>query len=168
MCLKIFIARIMDVSLGTIRTVMTVKNKNILAMTIGFFEITIWFLVVKDALSSNDNGLWITFAYASGFSAGTYIGGFIANKFIHGKLSVQIIMNETSNKFIDILRNEGYAVSIIPLGDNNKNKKYMLFLEIDSRQLDHLRKIIREYDKNAFVVVNETKQVFNGYFSQNK
>ena len=52
LCIKIFFVRILDVSLGTIRTIMTVKNKNLIASIIGFVEITIWFLVVKEAINT--------------------------------------------------------------------------------------------------------------------
>ena len=50
LCLTVFFGRIIDVSLGTIRTLFTVKGKRIIAATIGFIEATIWFLVVKEAL----------------------------------------------------------------------------------------------------------------------
>ena len=40
LCIKIFLVRILDVSLGTVRTIMTVKNKNLIASIIGFIEIS--------------------------------------------------------------------------------------------------------------------------------
>ena len=78
MCLKIFVARLIDVSLGTFRTINTVKGKNFVASLIGMVEITVWFLVVKEALNTDNNSYWIVFSYALGFSVGTYIGGIIA------------------------------------------------------------------------------------------
>ena len=79
LCIKIFFVRILDVSLGTVRTIMTVRNKNFLASVIGFIEISVWFLVVREALTTTDNSLFIVFSYALGFSTGTYIGGLISN-----------------------------------------------------------------------------------------
>ena len=61
LCLKIFFVRIIDVSLGTIRTIMSVKNKDLIASLIGFIEITVWFLVVKEALNTNENSFFIVF-----------------------------------------------------------------------------------------------------------
>lgn len=164
LCIKIFFVRIMDVSLGTIRAVMTVKEKNLTATLIGFFEVTIWFLVVKDALNSDSNSLWIVFSYAGGFATGTYIGGIIAKKFIRGKLGIQIIIHEEGVALIDALRENQYAVSVLNAKGSSGDNKLLLFLEIDSNHLEELQKLVRSYDEKAFVVVNETKLVQNGYF----
>ena len=74
LCIKVFLARIVDVSLGTFRTIITVKGKALYASIIGFFEVLIWFLVVKEALNTNETGILIGISYALGFAAGTYIG----------------------------------------------------------------------------------------------
>ena len=165
LCIKIFFVRIMDVSLGTVRTVMTVKGKNFIAALIGFVEITIWFLVVKDALNSSSNSLWITFSYAGGYAVGTYLGGFISKTFIRGKLGVQIVIHEEKANLVDALREHGYAVSVISAHGYEGNNKLMLFMEIDNVQLDKLQEIVKKYDEKAFIVVNETKYVQNGYFN---
>ena len=164
LCIRIFLVRIMDVSLGTIRTVMTVKGKNIIAALIGFIEVTIWFLVVKDALNSASNSLWIAVSYAGGYAAGTFIGGFISKKFIHGKLGVQMVIHEEKKEVIDALREHGYAVSVVSAQGYQGNNKLMLFSEIDSNHLSELENIVKKYDEKAFIVVNETKYVQNGYF----
>ena len=78
MCLKIFFARLIDVSLGTFRTINIVKGKDLIASIIGLIEITVWFLVVKEALNTDNNSIFIVLAYALGFSVGTYIGGKIS------------------------------------------------------------------------------------------
>ena len=66
LCLKIFFVRIIDVSLGTIVTVLTVKGKRLLATIVGFIDVIIWFLVVKEALNTNLDSMWIAVSYASG------------------------------------------------------------------------------------------------------
>ena len=63
------------------------------------------------------------------------------------------------------IRKEGYAVSVIDVKGQDKDKeKYMLFIEIDKKRFDHLRNLIKELDEKAFIVVNETRMVQNGYF----
>lgn len=164
LCIRIFLVRIMDVSLGTIRTVMTVRGKNVIAALIGFIEVTIWFLVVKDALNSASNSLWIAVSYAGGFATGTFIGGFISKTFIKSKLGVQIVIQEKNKKLIDILRESGYAVSVVSAQGFEGNNKLMLFLEIENNHLIEVEEIVKRYDERAFIVVNETKYVQNGYF----
>ncbi len=164
LCIKLFCVRIMDVSLGTIRAVMTVKEKNLIATIIGFFEVTIWFLAVKDALNSDSNSLWIVFSYAGGFAAGTYIGGILAKKFIRSKLGIQIILHEDGYPLVNVLRENNYAVSILNAKGSRGDNKLFLFLEIDSHSLESLKQLVKKYDEKAFMVVNETKYVQNGYF----
>ena len=113
LCIKVFCVRILDVSLGTTRTIVMVKGKTTLASIIGFFEVLIWFLVVKEALNTDINSIWIAVAYAGGFATGTFVGGFLSNKFIKGNFGVQVILSKNDNKVVNTLRKEGYAVSVI-------------------------------------------------------
>lgn len=166
LCLKIFFVRIIDVSLGTIRTFFSVKGQNFIASVIGFIEITVWFLVVKEALNTTNNSLWIVFSYASGFSVGTYIGGILSNKLIEGNLGVQIITSGKSSELVKTLRKEGFGVSVIDVRGQDENIKHMLFIEINNKSFSHIRKIIKEIDPKAFIVVNETKYVQNGYIKK--
>ena len=57
LCIKIFCCRIIDVSMGTIRTINVVKGKTLIGAVIGFFEVLIWFLIVKDALNTELTGI---------------------------------------------------------------------------------------------------------------
>ncbi len=166
LCIKIFFVRIIDVSLGTVRTIFSVKGQNFIASLIGFVEITVWFLIVREALNTDSNGFWVTMAYAGGFAAGTYIGGILSNKFINGNLGVQIITEDKNNKMITELRKEGYAVSVIDVKGQNDKGKYMLFIEISNKNFEHLKEIVKNIDEKAFIVVNETKFVQNGYLKK--
>lgn len=167
LCLKVFFVRILDVSLGTIRSIVTIKGKIKTASFIGFVEVFVWFVVVKEALNTDNNSIFIAIAYSLGFATGTYIGGFISNRYIKIKLGVQVILSGKNNDIVKIIRNNGYAVSIIDVkGQNWNDSKYMLFIEIDSRKYNDLENLIKSLDKNAFIVVNETKHVHNGYFAK--
>lgn len=164
LCIKIFFVRIIDVSLGTVRTIFSVKGKNIIASLIGFIEITVWFLVVKEALNTDENSLWIVISYAGGFSAGTYIGGILSQKFIQSNLGVQVI---TPNyNIIEILRNNGFAVSVLDIKGKKDEKKYMLYISITNKNYDELERIIKSYDEKAFIVVNEIKNIENGFIKK--
>lgn len=165
LCSKIFVVRIIDVSMGTIATILTIKGKKLLASIIGFIQILLWFLIVKEALNTQETSILVAISYALGFATGTYLGAYISEKYISGNFGVQVI---TSNKgLINLLRKEGFGLSAIDIISEDENsKKYMLFIEIEKSKFDKLRKLIKRIDKNAFVVVNETKEVYNGYFQK--
>lgn len=164
MCVKIFFARLIDVSLGTFRTINTVKGRDLIASLIGLVEITVWFLIVKEALNTDNNSYFIVASYALGFSVGTYIGGKISKIFIRSTLEVQVILSKKDDKLINLIRKHGYGVTIIDI----KNDRYMLYIEIKDNSLEKLKKLIKSNDKKAFITVQETKYVENGYFNVEK
>lgn len=164
LCIKIFFVRILDVSLGTVRTIMTVRNKNFLASVIGFIEISVWFLVVREALTTTDNSIYIVISYALGFSTGTYIGGLISNRYIKGYMSVYVI-SDKYEKLVSVLRDNEFGVSSLNIKGMN-NDKVMLLIQINSSSLDKLKSIINKYDSKAFVIINDTKYVQNGFIKR--
>lgn len=162
--LKIFFVRIIDVSLGTFRTILTVKGKRQYASMIGFIEVLIWFIIVREALNTDAGGILVGIAYACGFSVGTYIGGLLSDKFISGTLSLQIILSNNDKSVIDRIRKEGFAVSVTNVfGQEHDKEKYMLFMEINKKSFEQLEQLINELDPKAFMVVNETKLAQNGF-----
>lgn len=162
LCLEIFFARILDVSLGTVRTILTVKEKRFVASLIGFIEVTIWFIVVKEATSTPEVNLWIVIFYAGGFAVGTYLGSLISTKFIKGTLSVQIITSSKNQTLIKALRDKGFAVSVIDAQGKDGNK-YLLLVEINKSKLASLEKLVYSLDKKPFIIVDDTKYVQNGF-----
>jgi len=163
LCIKIFLVRIIDVSLGTFRTIITVKGKSLYASIIGFIEVFVWFIIVREALNTDVDSIWIAISYSLGFATGTYIGSIISNKFIKTNFSFEIITSKY--EMIDILREKGFGVTVLNVkGKDDKKDKYMLLLEIENTALNDLKNTIRKIDKEAFVIVTETKYVQNGYF----
>lgn len=162
LCLKVFAARIIDVSLGTVRTMFTVKGKRLIASIIGFFEVLIWFLVVREALSTDESGIFVAISYALGFATGTYIGGFLSSILIKGKVIVRVFTDNLT--LADTLRNEKYGVSSIECKGYNGSERHMLYISVDNAKEKELRKLVRELDKNAFIIESETNYTENGYY----
>ena len=164
LCVKIFFVRILDVSLGTVRMIITVKGNKLVASLIGFFEILVWFLIVKEALNTTETSIFIALSYSLGYATGTYIGGILSDKFVSGTLSVQVVLSNNNHKIVDKIREEGFAVSVVNVKGKEDHDKYMLFMEIDKKKINQLKYLIKYLDSKAFVVVNETKMVENGFF----
>lgn len=168
LCLKIFFIRILDVSLGTVRTIITIKGKVWLASIVGFIELFVWFVIVKEALNTDNNSIFIAISYAGGFATGTYIGGILSNKIIHTDLTIQIITVK-ADILAGVLRDNNYAVSTLDIkGMQEDQDKKLLIVQTNDRKLNNIRKLIRDIDNKAFVFINETKFVFNGYYGIKK
>ncbi|HPE15974.1 MAG TPA: DUF5698 domain-containing protein [Oscillospiraceae bacterium] len=167
LCVKVFCCRIADVSLGTLRTIQVVKGRRLYAAGLGFMESGLWFLVVREAITSDMGGLPITLAYAAGFSTGTLLGCVLADKIIETKICFQVVTSKRDDDLIAAIRDAGYAVSVVEvLGSKFGEQKYMLFIEIESTKQKEVRNLIRTMDEKAFIMVQESKSVYNGYFGK--
>lgn len=160
LCIKIFFARILDVTIGTVRTVIMVKGKVYIAAFLAFFEVLIWFFVAREALMTNIDSLMIPIAYSAGYATGTFIGTYISNNFIKGIVGVEIITKQNQLQLIDEIKKNGFAVSIIDL---KGNKNGMLLCQINNKKQSKLLNIVKIIDPSAFIIVNETKYVHNGF-----
>ena len=162
LCIKIFLARIVDVTLGTTRTMFTVKGKRLISSLIGFVEVLIWFLIVREALNTESKSIFVAISYALGFATGTYIGGAISQVVIPGKITVQVFTENL--ELVKVLRGKGYAVTVIDCKGYNTESKHMLYINVDKKKEKQLRNLIESNDHNAFIVENDTNYVENGYF----
>ena len=133
LCIKVFFVRITDVTMGTFRTILTVKAKPIQASMIGFIEVLIWFLVVKEALNTDSNSIFVAISYAGGFATGTFLGGKLSQKFISGNSSLQVITK--NKKIIDVISGSGYGITVIDAKGYNDAKKYMLLIEVNNKNI---------------------------------
>lgn len=161
LCFKIFSARILDVSISTFRTMIMIKGKKILAAFLAFLEVFIWFYAARTALTTRVVGIYIPMSYALGYATGSFVGLILSEKFISGKLSVQVITCKNGKKLIKKIKKNNFGVSEIKLIEHNKT---MLYIQINSNRLHELKNIILSYDKEAFIIVNESKYVSNGWF----
>mgnify|MGYP004527451477 FL=1 len=163
LCIAVFFARIIDTSLATIRTVMVVKDRTILAFIFAFFEVFVWFMIVREALTSVDNVLLLAMAYSLGYACGVMVGMYITDKFIVSNVSVNIVVKQ-KKEVVDALINHNFAVSVSRIkGKDLISNKYMIFVATTSKRIEELKKIITDIDDHAFIVVSENKSVLGGY-----
>jgi len=161
-CLEILFGRMIDVTLGTIRSVLTIKEKPYYAALIGVFEATIWFIVVRQALSVGAGGILVCLSYATGFAIGTLVGGQLSKLLIKGNVMLQIVTD--SEEMISAIREAGFGASVVNVNSSAySDEKFMLFCDIDKSRLEELKKLAHEFDDRVFIMVQETKHVFNGF-----
>lgn len=152
LCFKIFLSRILDVSLSSVRTMFVVKCNKIMASLIAFVEIFIWFYAAKEALVSNSTSLCIIVSYALGYATGTFIGTLINEKFISGIYSLKVSLKGVNEKKIKKLNS--ICLDVVSLKGEGKN---ILFLEVDKKNYKELVNNIYMIDKYASIVINDAK-----------
>lgn len=163
----IFLARVADVSLGTIRTLMVVQGRKWQASLIGFFEVTIYVVVLGKVVSDLSNPLNLL-SYSLGYACGNYVGITIENKIGLGNLAAQIVLKDSDNQeLIEVLRNKSFGVTVLQ-GQGREGTRDVLNVVIKRKSLDTLREIVYEYDERAFITVNNINPISGGYFASTK
>lgn len=163
LCIIVFFARIIDTSFATVRSVLVIKEKRTIAVIIAFFEILVWFLIVREALNTDNSAFYIALSYSAGYATGVYVGMIITDKFISSNVSVNIVVHE-KNEIIKALIDNNFAVSVSKVkGKDLVSNKYMIFVVTTSKRVRDLKRIVTNIDEKAFIVVSENKMVIGGY-----
>ncbi len=159
----IFLARVSDVSLGTVRTLMVVQGRKWQAALIGFFEVTIYVVVLGAVVNDLSNPLSLL-SYSLGYACGNYVGITIENKIGLGNLAAQIVLQGSDNKeLIEVLRGKNFGVTVLQ-GEGREGTRDVLNVVIKRKSLETLRQIVYEYDENAFITANNISPISGGYF----
>ncbi|MFX1453279.1 MAG: DUF2179 domain-containing protein, partial [Promethearchaeota archaeon] len=153
--LLIFIARVLDVTLGTLRIVFISQGRQKLAPIVGFFEIFIWLLAVGQIFSNLTNIIYY-FAYAGGFATGNYVGLLVENKISLGLLSLQLIIRENPEKLINLLKDNGYSLTTLS-AEGHQGIVKLVILIIKRKDLPKILEIIRSNNPKAFISVEQVK-----------
>lgn len=160
--LLIFLARIMDVSVGTLRLIFVAKGYRVYAPILGFFEVVIWLLAMRQILNHIDNPMCYI-AYGLGFGAGNYIGIRLDEKLSLGTVLVRIIPKHDTAELIGQLRHDGFGASLVDI-EGMSGKLKMIFTVTKRKELKALLEIVRQHNPNAFVTVEDVRTAKEGYF----
>ncbi len=164
--LMIMTLRIIDVSLGTIRMIITVQGKKYIAGTIGFFEVTIWVVAISSVMSQLDN--WINVvAYSSGFALGTVLGITLEQKLGSGFVWLNIISMNYVDDITNALRENKFGVTLIP-GEGASGGVTVLLVLIPRKRQKEVMHLIESIDPKAFVTMQSSIPHRGGYLHLRK
>lgn len=155
--LFIFIARILDVSLGTLRIMFVSKGMRGKATILGFIEVLIWIVIVAQIFQNLDN--WLNYvAFAGGFATGTFIGMYIEERMKMGTQIFRIIVGEESEQLAEKLKEAHFRVTEID-GTGKYGPVKILFTVAKRKRWNDLAEIVNQYAPNAFYSVEDVKHV---------
>jgi len=160
--LLIFLARVIDVSIGTVRIIFVSRGLKLIAATMGFFEVLIWITVVTQILNNLTNPMTYI-AYAAGFATGNYIGILIEQRISIGKVMIRIITGQDSKDLCDILKDKGYRFTIVN-AHGSRGEVKIIFSVIDRKLLPEILESIKVFTPNAFYSIEDVRQVKEGEF----
>lgn len=147
--------RMVDVSLGTFRTIMVVQAKKYLAGSIGFVEVLIWIFAMRYIFQNLDN-TYNLIGYALGFSIGNILGIFLEEKVAMGYVQVNIISLRFADKMANELRKANFGVTILPAEGGTGGMSLIVIL-IRRRDLPSAKQIIDSIDKKSFLTIQHSR-----------
>jgi len=158
----IFLARIVDVSIGTIRIIMVSRNQKLTASLLGFFEVLIW-LVAIGQIMQNLSNVACYVAYGAGFATGTLVGMYIEEKLALGVVIVRTITRRDASELICQLQDRGYGTTYVPAkglgGDVD-----IIFNVIPRSNVEEVVELIKSFHPRAFYSIEDVKAVSMGIF----
>ena len=160
--LLIFLARILDVSLGTMRIIFISRGMKYLAPIVGFFEVIIWLIAIR-AVMENLNNFACYLAYGAGFAMGTFIGLFIEKKLALGTAIIRIITQKDASDLIFHLRCQGYGITSME-AEGIDGKVDVIYLIIKRQDFGKVTEIIKEFNPKAFYTLEYVQFVSEGIF----
>jgi len=160
--LLIFSARVADVTLGTLRFIFISRGYRWLAPTVGFFEVTIWLVAIREVLVNLRNFVCVL-AYGLGFAAGNFIGLWLEEKLSIGMVLVRLVLRHENNGLADFLRENNYGYTIME-GEGTREKVKILFTIIKRKNLEHVLTAVSELAPNAFYTIESIRSAREGVY----
>lgn len=159
----IFFAKIIEVSLMTIRTVLITRGEKLYGSLIGFVEVTIWLYVIGKVLVNIDQDPIKMVVYALGFTCGNYIGCILEEKLALGIVTINLISSEEDGKKLaELLREQQVGVTVVE-AEGLKEGKKMLIAHVKRKRKNEVLRLIENSDIKAVISIMDTKTVYGGY-----
>jgi len=159
--LVIFLLRLVDVPLSTVRVVMMVRGQRRVAAVLAFFEALVWIVAVSQVFARLDSPLNML-AFAAGFASGTALGMTIEAWFAPGQVLVRIIVREGAEELISRLREKGFGVTVVR-GEGMSGVVPILFVVTPRRRVEEVLAAVRELAPKAFVTVEGVQRAIGGH-----
>lgn len=160
--LLIFIARVMDMTLDTIRIIFVSRGRKFLAPFFGFFEIMIWLFAIGQIMQNLTN---ITYylAYAGGFATGVFVGISIEEKIAVGSVVVRVITKKEATKLVENIKSKGYGVTCFN-GEGATGQVKLIYIAIRRKDVDNVVGIIKRFNPKAFYCIEDIRSASEGIF----
>lgn len=160
--LLIFLARICDVSIGTMRIIFVSKGRKNIAPILGFFEVFIWIIVISKIMQNLDN--YINYvAYAAGFATGNFVGMIIEEKLAVGIQMIRVFTYQRGSELLHDLNSRGFGATVVE-AHGAQEKVQLIYTIVQRNDLVKVLNIINQFNPKAFYTIEDVKAVNEGIF----
>ncbi len=158
----IFILRVSDMTLDTLRVLFVMRGKKKIAWILGFFQSAIFVLAIGKVLTQLNNPLNIL-GYAAGFATGNVVGMIIEERIAIGHININIISPHRGSAIVTHLRQSGYAVTELS-GRGKDGMVSLINCSVLRKQVDSVRQLVNEIDTEAFITAEDVRPLRHGFW----
>jgi uncharacterized protein YebE (UPF0316 family) len=160
--LAIFSLRVIDVSLGTVRSLFTIRGQRAVAAGLGLIESGVFIFAVSRVIGSAGQNPWKMLGYACGFATGTVLGITIERWIASGTVLLRVISPKHAVRMRATLLNEGFGVTAVR-GEGREGEVVILFVVAKRKRGKTALRLVNEIDPDSFVTVEPVSQAIGGY-----
>lgn len=161
--LLIFLSRLADVTMATLRHIFISKGLKKIVPLLGFFEVLIWLVAMRQVFSHLNNAACFI-AWAAGFSAGTYLGMYIDEQLALGTQVIRIITGENTEKLTAAFKEAGQGVTIVD-GHGARGPVKLLFTVVRRSDKINVIALIHQHTPGAFYSIEDVRSSHQGVFN---
>lgn len=161
--LGIFLIKVLEVTLGTVRLVLITKGEKVKGAILGVIEVFIWLALVSTVLDNVTEDPIKAVLYALGFGVGNFLGSVLEEKLALGTSRIEIIVHKEDEMALTAaLRTAGFGVTVID-GQGKDYARKILISIVKRKQVKEYVSIATANQKNAVITVSESKPVYGGH-----
>ena len=163
-CFIVCAAKIIEITIQSLKTCMMVKGQRLKAAMLGFVECMIWGLVISTIISTLGDNLFLLLFYCVGYATGLFLGSTIEGKIALGTSNLQLIANDENTKLIiAYLRQKKRGYTVFG-GQGSTDKMNMILIVLPRREMKRVLREIRKLCNNrVFVVASDVSKYAGGY-----
>ena len=163
-CLIVCAAKIVEITIQSLKTCMMVKGQRLKAAGLGFIECTIWGLVISTLIGTLGDNLLLLVFYCIGYATGLFLGSTLESKIALGTSNLELIASDESTAKITAYLKENDRGYTVFEGRGSKEKMNMIFVVLPRKETPRVLKEIRKScDNKVFVAVSEVSKYAGGY-----
>lgn len=149
LCTLIFLLRVCDVTLGTVRTVAIVKGYILMAVVLGFCELMIWVLVISQVIARLNESWMLAIAYAGGFASGNALGIIVERKLAMGTSAVRFLSADRGTAIATALRKLGHPITTF-VGEGLRGPVTLVYAVAPRKMLRNMIRTALHVDPGVF------------------
>jgi uncharacterized protein YebE (UPF0316 family) len=156
--MAIFLARVVDVTMGTMRTISIIQGRTKIAFVLGFVEVSIWLVVISAVVSDIMHKPLLGVFYALGFSTGNVVGIKVEKRLAFGHMILRVISTGNGRMMADRIRDSGYAVTTFE-GGGRCGPVTMIYVVCRRRDLQEIIPLVNSVEPDAFYITEQAGSV---------